>query len=117
MVKLLVLGVLVFSGGSAWAVNDPMRPPFFDGSSSQQRVQPSEPLVLSMVLFSNKRKVAVINGKSVRVGETVAGHRVLRIDANRVVVSRKGKVKEIPLGQPEQQNKTVINNQRAISND
>lgn len=99
-----------------WAVNDPMRPPFFDGSqSTTKNVSKAKPLTLSMILNAGDRKAAVINGKSVQVGETISGYRVLRIDAERVVVSRKGKVKEVYLGKPQQRNKTKVANRKSAT--
>ncbi|MDX1695082.1 MAG: hypothetical protein R3208_15050 [Ketobacteraceae bacterium] len=103
--------------GHCYALNDPMRPPFFDGSGSANAPEINRPLVLSMVLIANERRVAVINGKSVLVGDEVDGHRLLRIDRNKVIVSRKGKVKEIYMGTKPQEQNTTVSNQKVSAED
>ena len=118
MKHCLLLAIFVFSL-QAHALNDPMRPPFFDGGSSGENTkeQPNQPLELSMILAGNERKVAILNGVALGVGENVDGYRLLRIDSDRVVVSRKGRVKEVFLGKPQQQNKTQVGNRNAVEKD
>jgi len=78
-------------------------------------VEAAKPLALSMILTANDRKVAILNGQSVQAGDSVAGYRVVRIKDDRVVVTRKGKVKEVMLGKPQQRNKIkVVNRQVAV---
>ncbi len=99
-------------GAPAWSVNDPMRPPFFDGASSKGPKPIVRPLRLSMVLFGRDRKVAVLNGHTVKVGDSVMGYRVLRIERDHIVVSKKGQIKEVSLGNPQQRGKTQVNNHK-----
>lgn len=116
--KWVVTLLLLWTSGSLWAVNDPMRPPFFDGSTKKSvKVSSLKPLVLTMILNSNQRKVAVINGVSVQEGDTVAGHRVVKIAQQKVVVARKGKVKDIFLGKPQQRGKTKVSSRSEMVED
>ena len=110
---LLLMLVLPFH---SWALNDPMRPPFFDGGNAgdSTKEKANQPLVLSMILNGSDRKVAILNGSAISVGENVDGYRLLRIDDDRVVVSRKGRVKEVLLGKPQQRNKTLVGNRSVV---
>lgn len=110
MNKFVLGNILLLLALPAWSLNDPMRPPFYDGASNSSPTQVVRPLELSMILFANDRKVAVLNGQTVKVGESVMGYRVLRIDRDRVVVSKKGRVKEVLLGNSQQRGKTTIKN-------
>lgn len=103
MSKLILAFLCLLFAGFANALNDPMRPPFFDGSGqSSSDKKPVSALKLTMVLHAGNRQVAVVNGETVQVGESVAGYRVLSIKKDRVVVSHQGKLKELMLLKPEQ---------------
>ena len=111
---LLVILLFLWSGHSL-ALNDPMKPPFFDGDASRtDQKTAARPLKLSMLLIAPGRKVAVINAQSVMVGDSVDGYRVLRIDENKVVLSGRGKVKELYLGGDDNTQKTKVENQRTL---
>lgn len=112
----LVTVMLLLLAGPGHALNDPMRPPFFDGSGNKENPVVNRPLLLSMILTAAERRVAVLNGQSVQVGDEVDGYRVLRIERQKVVVSHKGKVKEVFLGAPQQQ-KTRVSNQSMVVED
>lgn len=114
MLTAMVVFMVSLTSQLAMALNDPMKPPFFDGSSSGQAEEVVRPLRLSMVLMADDHRVAILNGQSVGVGESVDGHRVLRIDRNKVVVSRKGKVKEIRLVGATQRDKTQVTNTQMV---
>lgn len=70
----------------AWGdeVDDPMRPPQNESSSSQVSRHPGWDL--SSVLISDDRRLAVINGQVLRPGEHVAGARVVRIEPDHVLI-------------------------------
>ena len=105
---LLLLPVL------GWAQSDPMKPPFFDGSSDKAEVKAARSVKLSMVLIAPGRKVAVIDGKSVTVGDSVSGYRVLRIDEGKVVLSGRGKIKELFLNAKGPGSKTGISGRQMV---
>lgn len=65
---------------------DPMRPPDFQAPSQQQgEASPSRPgLSLQSTLISGDRRSAVIDGRSVHVGASIQGARVVAIGPTRV---------------------------------
>ena len=67
------------------AMTDPTQPSGYTPARSAQI------LTLDSVLISAQRRVAVINGKAVTVGERVAGATVVSIQPQRVVLQRAGK--------------------------
>lgn len=83
-----LLALLLAAGLCQAATNQPMRDPTQPLSFSINS-KPSGP-VLQSVLISSSRKVAIINGESLREGDTLAGLKntsVQKIEANQVVLS------------------------------
>ena len=80
----------IFVGGQgAWAQTfvDPTRPPVSLGASAVPEAAASAAaLELQSVLISPTRKVAIINGQSVTVGEKVGESEVIKIGENEVVL-------------------------------
>lgn len=78
---------------AAWArgdLGDPTRPTGLNAPTAQRAAaQPG--WVLQSILVAPDRRVAVINGRSVRVGETVDGARVVGIDADRATLDAQGR--------------------------
>lgn len=77
-------------------LTDPTRP-------SHARPDAGEPapvavsLNVTAVFVSGDRRIAIVNGQRVRVGETVDGVTVSRIERNRVSFSRGDRVFTVPL--------------------
>lgn len=98
-----MLGCMAMLAGPVCAqVMDPTEPPAIvrkamEGPGATAGAQP-EPLVaaprLQSVLISSKRRIAVIDGETVRVGQRHRGAVVASIEPTRVVLVR-GKGKEI----------------------
>ena len=107
-VWVVLLSCLLWSGQSV-ALNDPTRPPSFEEASAPAAKESKLPLTVSMILLAKDRRVAVLNGQSLQVVESVDGYRVLRIERSKVVVSHKGKVKEVFLGAAGQSKTTISN--------
>ena len=66
-----------------------------------QQVKPvpkSVPLVINSILFSKQRKLAVINGVLVEIGDVVDKARIIEISRNYVVVVRDRKKIVLPFG-------------------
>lgn len=82
--------VAVVMAGRAFAaeLRDPMRPP---GAPASARPAPASTLKLEGVIAGEQR-VAIINGRLVRAGDSVAGARILEILAHGVRYQRAGKV-------------------------
>ncbi len=109
MKPCLLIVLVAMLSPYAWGGSDPMRPLFFNsGQPSSKKVAKVKPLVLSMILNASHRKVAVINGRSVQVGDVVAGYRVVTINENQVAVTRRGKTRKLYLGKPRARTRTTI---------
>jgi hypothetical protein len=81
LICVLGTGLLLFAGASAFAAEelfDPTRPPLYMEQPVFDSADP-DGLVLSAILISEERQIAVINGQPVRKGDRVAGSRVVAI--------------------------------------
>lgn len=92
--------VMLAAAGQALAQNnlpDPTRPPAsMHAGGAAATAGPGEP-VLQSVLISPQRKVAVISGETVQVGDRVGEARVMRISEGEVVLARDGKPQSLKL--------------------
>ena len=74
---------------------DPMRPvryqnPVTTRTATEKNIQgETEGWQLTTVLISARRSVAVINGKSLQVGERLDGYKLVQIKSDRVVLKNK----------------------------
>ena len=80
-----VLIGLLLATGSAWALDDPMRPPEPPRSGAAER---RAALRLTSVVFGRERRVAVINGERVTIGSRVGGAKVVAISPSQVTLQR-----------------------------
>ena len=72
---------------------DPTRPDFLnDQSRTTVKKQPSTRFNLQQILITPKRKSAVINGKSLQVGQKVNGASLIAIYKDKVQLSFQGKL-------------------------
>lgn len=97
--QVLVLAVgaaFLTTGANSAGLADPTRPP--QTRAAPSKPVPSEPLTLDFVVRSRDRHLARINGTWVSEGETVAGARVERIEAHRVLVRRGDRTLILRLG-------------------
>lgn len=83
--KALSVCLIAVAASASFGLDDPTRPSGYTAAATQQILQ------LDSVLISPSRKVAVINGTAVSVGEKVAGATVLAIGEQQVKLSRDGK--------------------------
>jgi hypothetical protein len=89
--KFLVLALIVVASGTVSAneaLRDPTRPLGLTGTSYTAT---EKPLRLQSLLISETRKLAFINGQPVREQDIInnsAGTRVVRIDAEGVILQR-----------------------------
>jgi len=86
--RLSLVTLFVSAAGNLGAeeLADPMRPPDSQDApnSAEAPVAPRPALTLQSTLVSGDRRSAVINGRSVGVGERVNGARVVAISASGV---------------------------------
>ena len=85
----LALCSVFFCAGPAHALQDPTRPPGPQATVAQP--SPERSLALDSILFSKDRRVAVIEGEALREGQGFDNVRVIRIYANRVLVTDNGR--------------------------
>ncbi len=84
---LLMLGLLL-AGGVAGALEDPTRPPGLPPPAAAAAAPPPH-YQLTSILIAQQRRIAVVNGRQVQVGDRVDGARVEAIAPDRVTL-RKG---------------------------
>ena len=91
----LVLAVLLLGPSGAAAAEraelaDPFMPPGWNEPAEPERTLDTSAWALASTLTSDGRRVAIINGRAVRVGDRIDGARVLGIDGNRVRLEHGG---------------------------
>lgn len=102
LVNILLLLALVMAPGATLlaaeedgsaTVHDPMQPSWLRGTSEARR-QAARPVrqryAVDTIVVSPERRIAVINGQSVKVGDRVDGAKVMRIDPDAVTLDRNG---------------------------
>lgn len=94
---MLAISVAVAADAAAQTLPDPTRPPAsLHAAASTVPSTPASP-VLQSVLISPGRKVAVISGETVQVGDRVGDARVVRIAEGEVVLVRDGQPQTLKL--------------------
>lgn len=106
MVRLLVLlmgAIVVLIAGQVGAgenppLIDPLRPlryqsplPVPKTTQAAKDAVDTKSLSLTAVLISDQRSVAIINGASFQIGDSLEGYQIVRIYADRVVLKKKSK--------------------------
>ena len=83
----MLLALLASEGARSQVLNDPTRPPASLGVPADAAAgQPKEEPELQSVLISPTRRVAVIDGQTVALGEKIGESRVIRITEGEVVL-------------------------------
>jgi len=87
---------LLLMASVALAAGDPMKPNYYEftGGSLNKAMGA---LTLDMVLFSEERQLAIVNGKTVKEGDVIEGARVVAIYPHKVSVVRRGKLIDLSL--------------------
>jgi MSHA biogenesis protein MshK len=90
--------VLAAAAGRVFAgeLRDPMRPAGASAAPAPARPAPVHTLKLEGVIAGAKR-VAIVNGRLVRAGDTVAGARILEVSAHGLRYERAGKIHTLTL--------------------
>jgi MSHA biogenesis protein MshK len=92
---LLLLCIGNFFTHEAKALSDPTRPGSYVTQDAASK--PVEALRLESVLIARDRRVAVINGKTCRVGDNINGARLVAINADGAELVRDGNRVVLPL--------------------
>lgn len=99
MFKLIAVGVTTalvgFASVSVQAVNDPTRPSYYQSDKAK-----AIPLLLSSVLWSDQRRVAIINGKALSEGDVIADATVVKIEKQQVRINQNGVLVDLILRRP-----------------
>jgi MSHA biogenesis protein MshK len=90
----VVLGLLAASSAFAQGLQDPTRPPSASPSVENTRDEASR---LQSVLISPGRKLAVIDGRTVTLGERVGDATVVAIAPAQVILQRGGSYQTLKL--------------------
>jgi hypothetical protein len=85
-----VLGFFAAMSATAADLHDPMRPPGAPAAAISRTHAPAS-LQLHAVMGPSNARVAIVDGKAVRVGDTFNGARITEIAADRIVYTRGGK--------------------------
>ena len=101
----IVLGAALVGAWSAQAdeppLRDPMRPFGSDAAPGTAAARPSGPrFALTAVLVSPTRRIAVVNGKTYFVGDTVDGAEIVAIELDFVRVREGGAERVVSLRRP-----------------
>lgn len=91
---MAMLLVTTASAGEA-DIGDPMRPSYLPASSTSGKRAPT--WRVESIVVSPDRRIAVINGKSLAVGDRIQGARVIAIDAYAVTLEMDGKRRQLTL--------------------
>jgi MSHA biogenesis protein MshK len=85
----------------AQALRDPMRPPAFAVASreSAETAAPVSPMVLQSTLLSGGRRIAMIDGKPLKVGDRIGEAQILAIDSHSVTLREADKTRVLELTQ------------------
>jgi len=90
--KSAALSVLLVLSSFCWSLQDPTRPVSFTAAASADTA-----LTLESILLGPARRVAVINGKVVAEGDSVAGATIVAINKNSVRLRHRGQAVELVL--------------------
>lgn len=92
---IAAVGLLLIGATDRVELGDPTRPALV--SAARRGGRSHDPLRLQSLLLSRERRVAVIDGRSVEVGDRVGGARVLEIDLTGVRLGFQGRERLLTL--------------------
>lgn len=97
--SLLLLLTALAGGSEVAALNDPTQPPSRSSStkSTGKMTAPAVRLELTSILVAPERRVAVINGQPLQIGERIGDYRVLDIQFDKVLVKNANRVIHLTL--------------------
>jgi MSHA biogenesis protein MshK len=95
IVAAIVLGSAV-GQAAAQALSDPMRPANVLEGAAEVRASAAGP-VLQSVLISRERKVAVINGKAMKIGDRMGEATLVSIEVAEVILESRGTLQVLKL--------------------
>jgi hypothetical protein len=114
LLRALIINFLILSFAAVQAeeIQDPMQPPAFAlkkfqqaryknrakaGSTVKIKRPAVKPLKLTSILYSSDRKIAIIDDRMMRVGDTIRNAKLVRINRDGARLLKKGKFIELKL--------------------
>jgi hypothetical protein len=88
---------ILFAPTLLWALEDPTRPPGASQLGSLNAADANSAWILTSTLVSDDRRLATINGRTVRQGQSIGNAQVIRIDPTGVTLLQDGERKRIAL--------------------
>jgi MSHA biogenesis protein MshK len=92
---LLFVALASCAGSAAAELQDPTRPSYVTDDTVAGAVHGA--LRVNAIFISGERRIAIVNGQRLRIGETVNGATVNRIEQDRVSFVRGDEVFAVPL--------------------
>lgn len=112
----ILVALLAGALAHAQALVDPTRPPATIESSGERETSADSGPVLQSVLISPSRKIAIINGQMLKLGDKFGEARVARITENEVVLRNGQQMQTLKLfPQVEKQAASGLNHPKAGS--
>ncbi len=96
---LACIVALCLTATTAVAADAGMRDPMKPFSRVAEAPRSGVTMIVNAIFVSDRRRLAIINGQRVRVGESVGGARVTDIQSDHVTFSRSGKNYTLHLGE------------------
>ena len=97
--KAILVTCALLAGHAAWAdaLHDPTQPPA-SATGSPQADTHGKASNISVIRLRGSEALAVIDGRTVRIGDRLNGARVQSIDAAGVTLKENGRTRTLPLG-------------------
>lgn len=95
-VGVMLCVALALLGNYSISAQDPMRPPGWGRAVEINSISPDK-IKLQQILISQERKIAVINSKVVKEGQSIAGATIVKIEKNQIRIRSGGVIKVIKL--------------------
>ena len=96
-ITVLATSLMVCSGFCA-ELKDPMRP--YSATKRRASAPTAAPLKVSAIIHSEQRRVAVLNGKTYRLGDRIRGYEIVAIEPWAVTIKREQISRELRLNKP-----------------
>ena len=82
--KIIFLIGLIFLSAVIFANRDPTRPPDAYLNREPQSAANTKSLTLNAIIISKSQRVAVIDGKTMKVGDTIQNKKIIKIESDHV---------------------------------
>ncbi|MFO7603478.1 MAG: general secretion pathway protein GspB [Gammaproteobacteria bacterium] len=77
--RMLMLPALLLCVNMAVAMTDPMQPPAYRGKATATQATAAPRWQLTATLLAPNRRLATINGRTLRIGDVIAGAKLVAI--------------------------------------